>query len=188
MAPCTRWFSAFLSLLFFENWKKTFFLGGGEFKNFKFCAFGCTYWGCRCGLKNLNMWPITYFDLIKIAPVEQKLWKIKIWVQSDHIWCLFLEVFSEERFLRFSRFWIFFWKFFENFQFSNMHKTAEWGDWVIKNGELQSFEANKSVLSKILVPKLFPAKWWYGTQRPKKRPFLGHFFEIATNVVFSNIC
>ena len=66
------------------------------FKNFDFCAFGCTYWGCWCGLKNFNMRPITYFDLIKNTLVEQKLWKNKNWGGSTPVWCLFLEAFSEE--------------------------------------------------------------------------------------------
>ena len=36
-------------------------------------------------------WGISYFNLIKIASVEQKLWRIKKWVHFGHIWDLFLD-------------------------------------------------------------------------------------------------
>ena len=55
----------------------------------------CGYWGCQYRPKHFNVWSITYFDLIEILSVEKKLWKIKNWDQSDPIWCLFLEAFSE---------------------------------------------------------------------------------------------
>ena len=76
----------------------------------------------------------------------------------------------------------------QNLNFSSVQSESKTADRTMKFGDLQSFEANKPVLSKIWVPKLFPAKWQNRTFWAKKRPFLDLFFEIATNVVFSNIC
>ena len=115
-------------------------------------------------MKNQNLGPI---------------WPYLVLVFRGIFWRNFFEVFTILDF---------FWKFSENFQFSNMHKMAKWADWVIKNGGLQSFEANKPVLSKILVQKSFSAKWQNRTFQTKKKVIFGPFFEIATNVVFSNIC
>ena len=83
-APYMHPDGTFCYFLFFWKLKKNIFFRK-IFKIFEFCAFGCTYWGCQRGLKNFNMWPITYFDLSKNASVDQKLWTIENWVRSRPI-------------------------------------------------------------------------------------------------------
>ncbi len=68
-------------------------------------------------------------------------------------------------------------KFGHLFNGTHIHKMAGNADWVIKNGELQSFEANKPVLSKILVQKSFSAKWQNRTLWGKKMHFWTFFLK-----------
>ena len=48
------------------------------------------------------------------------------------------------------------WIFPENFPFSAIHWMAGKADWIIKNGELRSFEVNRIILMEILTPNLLP--------------------------------
>ena len=76
----------------------------------------------------------------------------------------------------------------QNLSFSSVQSKSKRADRTMKFGDLQRFLVNKSIFGEILVQKLFSAKMAISHLIVIKNAFLGHFFEIATNVVFSNRC
>ena len=149
---------------FWNFFKKTCFFQVFKKQKWQKCAKPARTWGHRSGILKYYFWLI--------------FWDKKNWI------------FEEKKIKSnlVTNFWIFFWKFFENFQFSNMHKTAKWGDWVIKIANYKVSKPINKFWAKFWSENYFRPNGRFGPIWPKKRPFLGHFFEIATNVVFSNRC
>ena len=147
---------------------------------------------CTQRHKTWNFWIFfqknTFFQFFKKQKWQKRAKPARAWSHRSGIlkyYCWL--IFWDKKNLKFSekknqakfgkKFLNFFRKFFENFQFSNIHKMAKWAGWIIKNGELQSFEVNKHIFTKIMFQKVFGAKCQIPTNLPKKMPFSTKNFQ-----------